>query len=158
MYPNRFDIVNLVAKVDHQFSGSDQVSVRYGLYDVASANARGARALNAPTASASLDNRDQAFGIGNTFALSPRRVNEMHAQITRGTLSAPPSDPIGPAVSIAGVAVFGTLSSSPTGRDNTLCSARTQPRSAPRSNRLVPISCSSMSRCRGSTACRWRAG
>src|SRR6185295_12787803 len=32
----------------------------------------------------------------------------------------PPTDPIGPAVSIAGVASFGTLSGSPTGRLNNL--------------------------------------
>ena len=35
-----------------------------------------------------------------------------------GDLKAPPTDPIGPAVSIAGVASFGTLSGSPTGRLN----------------------------------------
>ena len=33
-------------------------------------------------------------------------------------MQAPPSDPIGPAVSIAGVASFGTSSTSPTGRVN----------------------------------------
>jgi Carboxypeptidase regulatory-like domain len=120
VYPNPVDTVNLVTKIDHQFSGTDQVSVRYSVYDVSSANARGAGALNAPSASAGLDNRDQAIGVGNTISLSPRTVNDTRAQIARGTLFAPPSDPIGPAVSIAGVAVFGTLSSSPTGRENTL--------------------------------------
>ena len=37
------------------------------------------------------------------------------AQFTNSNLKAPPSDPIGPAVSISGVASFGTLSGSPTG-------------------------------------------
>src|SRR4029079_13700069 len=42
------------------------------------------------------------------------------AQITHGDLEAPPTDPVGPGVSIAGVATFGTLSTSPTGRVNTM--------------------------------------
>ncbi len=41
-------------------------------------------------------------------------------QFTNSNLSAPPSDPIGPAVSISGVASFGTLSGSPTARVNQL--------------------------------------
>ena len=47
-------------------------------------------------------------------------VNETRVQFTNSNLSAPPSDPIGPAVSISGVASFGTLSGSPTGRVNRL--------------------------------------
>jgi len=40
--------------------------------------------------------------------------------VAHSDLKAPPSDPIGPAVSIAGVASFGTLSGSPHARRNTL--------------------------------------
>ena len=47
-------------------------------------------------------------------------VNETRVQFTNSNLSAPPSDPIGPAVSISGVASFGTLSGSPTARVNRL--------------------------------------
>ena len=47
-------------------------------------------------------------------------VNETRAQFTNSNLAAPPSDPIGPAVSISGVASFGTLSGSPTARLNQL--------------------------------------
>jgi hypothetical protein len=52
--------------------------------------------------------------------LSPRIVNETRMQFTNSNLSAPPSDPVGPAVSISGVASFGTLSGSPTARLNRL--------------------------------------
>ncbi len=45
---------------------------------------------------------------------------ETRAQVAHSDLDAPPTDPIGPAVSIAGVATFGTSSSSPTGRVNSL--------------------------------------
>ncbi len=34
IYPNPVDTTNLLAKVDHQFSSGDQLSVRYSRYDV----------------------------------------------------------------------------------------------------------------------------
>ena len=43
-------------------------------------------------------------------------VNETRAQYTHSLLDAPANDPVGPAVTISGVATFGTLSSSPTAR------------------------------------------
>jgi Carboxypeptidase regulatory-like domain/TonB dependent receptor-like, beta-barrel len=116
LYPNPVHNVNFLGKVDHQFSSKDQFSIRYSLYDVNARNSRGAGALSAPTASSDLDNKDQTVAISNTLTLSPRTVNEMRGQFTHSDLKAPPSDPIGPAVSISGVASFGTLSGSPTGR------------------------------------------
>jgi hypothetical protein len=120
IYANPVHSVNLLGKIDHQFNGHDQFSVRYSLYDVNSENSRGAGALNAPSASAGLDNRDQTIAFSNTLTLSSRTVNETRAQIAHGDLQALPTDPIGPSVSIAGVASFGTLSGSPTGRQNTM--------------------------------------
>jgi hypothetical protein len=92
--------------------------VRYSLYDVDSTNSRGAGGLNAPSASAGLDNLDQSVAFSNTFTISPRTVNETRAQFAYGDLTALPSDLVGPAVSIAGVASFGTLSGAPRGRLN----------------------------------------
>jgi hypothetical protein len=120
LYPNPVHTVNVLGKIDHQFSGQDQFNVRYSLYDVSSQNSRGAGALNAPSASAGLDNRDQAIAFSNTVTLSQRTVNETRAQFAHSDLAAPPTDPIGPAVSIAGVATFGTASGSPTRRVNNL--------------------------------------
>ena len=105
--------------MDHQFSGTGPVQrslqpVRRHLQQLP----RRRRALNAPTASAGLDNIDQALAFGNTLTLSARTVNETRAQFAYGDLKAPPTDPIGPAVSIAGVASFGTLSGSPHRRLN----------------------------------------
>jgi hypothetical protein len=120
VYSNPVDSLNVLGKIDHQVSGRDQLAVRYGLYSVTSDNSRGAGALNAPSASAGLDNVDQAIGISNTLILSTRTVNETRAQIAYGNLKAPPTDPVGPAVSISGIAAFGTLSGSPTQRTNTL--------------------------------------
>jgi hypothetical protein len=118
VYPNPVHSANFLGKVDHQFSSSDQFGVRYSLYRVTSSNSRGAGGLNAPSASAALDDTDQAASFSNTMTLSTRTVNETRAQFSRGDLKAPATDPIGPAVSIAGVASFGTLSGSPTRRLN----------------------------------------
>ncbi len=111
------------AKLDHRFSAADQFTAHYSLYHVESINSRGAGGLSAPTASANLFDTDQTITASNIRTLSPRMVNETRAQFTNSNLAAPPSDPIGPAVSIAGVATFGTLSGSPTARVNQLYEA-----------------------------------
>jgi hypothetical protein len=120
IYPNPVHSANVLAKLDHQITGSDQLSVRYSTYHVTSDNSRGAGALNAPTASAALDNIDHSIAFGNTWTLSDRTVNETRGQFGYGDLKAPPTDPLGPAVSITGVGSFGTSSGSPTRRVNKL--------------------------------------
>ncbi|HVQ17145.1 MAG TPA: TonB-dependent receptor [Vicinamibacterales bacterium] len=118
VYPNPVHSANVLAKLDHHFNGSDHLTFRYALYHVTSDNSRGAGALNAPSASAGLDNVDHSLGFGNTWTISPQMVNETRAQMVYSDLKAPPTDLVGPAVSIAGVASFGTLSTSPTQRLN----------------------------------------
>lgn len=118
-FDNPVHSANLLGKVDHQVRGSDQLSLRYSLYHVTSDNSRGAGGLNAPSASAGLDNTDQSLAFSNTLTLSSRTVLETRAQWSLGNLKAPPTDQIGPAVTISGVATFGTLSGSPTARRNT---------------------------------------
>jgi hypothetical protein len=120
LYPNPVHNTNFIAKLDHQFSGKDQFNARYSLYDVSSNNSRGVGALSAVSAAAGLDNLDQTIAASNILTLSPRTVNETRGQFTYSNLKALPNDPIGPAVSISGVASFGILSGSPTGRLNKL--------------------------------------
>jgi len=120
IYPNPVHLTNVLAKVDHQFSARDQFSVRYSLYDSNSRNSRGAGALSAASASSSLDNADHTIAASNILTLSSRTVMETRGQYTFSDLLAPPTDLAGPAVSIAGVANFGRLSGSPTGRRNHL--------------------------------------
>ena len=119
-FPNPVDAANLVAKVDQQIAARDQFTGRYSEYRVASDNARGAGALSAATASAGLDNTDRTIAVANAWTVSDGMLNETRAQVTRSNLQALPSDPVGPAVAISGVASFGTLSGSPTRRVNTL--------------------------------------
>ncbi len=120
VYPNPVDSTNVLAKVDHEVTGRERFGVRYSLYDVRSLNSRGAGGLNNASASAALDSIDQTIAVSNTLTLSSRTVLETRAQFAHGDLQAPPTDPIGPAVSIAGVASFGTSSGSPTRRVNRL--------------------------------------
>lgn len=120
IYDTPIDSLHLLGKIDHSFTGRDQLSVRYSLYDVASENSRGAGGLSAPSASAGIDNRDQALSVSNTLTLGARTVNETRAQFTYSDLEALPTDPLGPAVNIAGAASFGTFPSSPQGRLNTM--------------------------------------
>ena len=117
IYPNPIDTTYVMGKVDHHFSGSDQFSIKYNSYGVTSENARGAGGTSAPSASAGLDNLDQAVAVGQCADVSRTRGPcSKRAGNSRAAIStAPPTDLIGPAVSIAGVAAFGRLSSSPTG-------------------------------------------
>jgi hypothetical protein len=120
IYPNPVHSLNVLGKLDYQFSGADQLSVRYALYDVTSSNARGVGNLNAPSGSTGLDNIDQSISVGNVWTLSSNTVNETRVQLASGDLHASSTDQIGPQVIISGVATFGTFSSSPTRRENTL--------------------------------------
>src|SRR5215475_217068 len=119
-YSNPVHMATGLGKIDHRFNAKDQFSIRYSAYDVHSNNSRGAGGLSAASASAGLDDTDQTIAVSNIASLSPRLVNETRGQFTHSSLKALPSDPIGPAVSISGVASFGTLSGSPTGRLNKL--------------------------------------
>ncbi|WP_321472861.1 TonB-dependent receptor domain-containing protein [uncultured Paludibaculum sp.] len=120
VYSNPVRLTNVVGKVDHQFRPTDQFSLRFSLYDVSSSNTRGAGGLSAVTAAAGLENTDYNVAASNIATLSARLVNETRGQFTSSSLAAEPNDIYGPAVSIAGVASFGRLSGSPTGRRNKL--------------------------------------
>jgi Carboxypeptidase regulatory-like domain len=116
LYSNPVNDSNFFAKLDHYVNERDDLSIRYSLYHVASQNSRGAGGLNYTSAAAGLEDLDQTIAASNIFTLTPRTVNETRGQFTNSDLKAPVNDPIGPAVSISGIASFGTLSASPTAR------------------------------------------
>ncbi len=68
------------------------------------------------TRGAALEDRDQSLVASVTRMFASTVINDLRAQATRSHLAAPVNDGIGPAVTIAGVASFGTSTSSPTGR------------------------------------------
>jgi hypothetical protein len=120
VYPNPVHTQNYLGKIDHQLTTNDQLAVRYSFYGVDSRNSRGAGGLSAPTASSNLFNSDHSIAVSNILTFSRRFINETRGQFTSSNLEAPPSDLIGPAVSVSGVGSFGTSSGSPTARKNRL--------------------------------------
>jgi hypothetical protein len=116
IYRNPVRSSNFFSKLDHRVSERDQLSLRYSLYKVSSINSRGPGGTTYTSAGANLDDLDQTVAVSNIYTLSPRTVNETRSQFTNSNLLAPVVDPVGPAVSITGIASFGTLSGSPTGR------------------------------------------
>ncbi len=120
IYPNPVRTSNFFTKLDHRLNDHDQLSARYSLYHVTSQNSRGVGGTNYISAGAGLEDLDQTIAISNIASLTPRTVNETRSQFTNSNFKAPVNDPVGPAVSISGVASFGTLSGSPTARHDRL--------------------------------------
>ncbi len=116
IFPNPVREDNFFAKVDHKVSAKDQLSVRFSLYHVSSINSRGASGTTYTSAGANLNDLDETVAVSNLYTINSKTVNETRGQFTNSNLLAPVVDPVGPAVSITGVASFGTLSGSPTGR------------------------------------------
>jgi hypothetical protein len=111
-----YTTTNVFLRGDHQ-AGASRLQVRYNLYDVTSENARNVSGLSDVSRGTALDDTDQTAAGALQTTLSSGAFNEARVQYTRSRLGAPVNDPIGPAVSIAGVANFGTSTSSPTARD-----------------------------------------
>ena len=123
LYPTTLHTNTAFGRVDHRFSEKDQLNTRYSFYKLSSTNARGAGGLNAVSNGTSVYDTNNAIAVSNIATLSPRTFNETRGQFVYDSLSAPPNDPIGPAVTISGVAVFGRSTSSPTARLNYLYEA-----------------------------------
>ena len=111
-----YDTSNFFGRVDNAFSGDHTLAVRASLYDVSSENARNAGGLNAISRGTALENRDGTVALNWMTTLGSGLLNEMRGQVTHSALTAPPNDLAGPAVTINGVAAFGTSTSSPTAR------------------------------------------
>jgi hypothetical protein len=116
-FPTGYDTTNLFGRIDHSVSAADRLAIRYSLYDVGSGNARSVGGLSTTSRGTRLDDRDQTVAANWLATGSSASVFELRGQATRSRLAAPPNDAIGPAVSIAGIANFGTSTTSPTGRD-----------------------------------------
>ena len=121
--PASFDSTNFFARVDHKLNDRNQLSARYSLYHITAENSRTVGGLNAVSRGSGLDDTDQTAEVSNITTLSSRTLNEARFQFTHSRLDAPINDTIGPAVTISGVANFGTATSSPLARKITLFEA-----------------------------------
>jgi hypothetical protein len=121
--PASFDTTNFFARFDHKLNDRNQLSARYSLYHVTAENSRTVGGLNAVTRGSGLDDTDQTVAVSNITTVNSRTLNEARFQFTNSRLGAPVNDTVGPAVSISGVANFGTATSSPLDRDINLFEA-----------------------------------
>jgi hypothetical protein len=117
LVPTGYDTTNFLFRVDHQLPSLNQLSARYSVYRINSLNSRSVGGLNDVSRGTALKDTDQIFALTDVATLSGNRVNELRVQYLDSKLDAPLNDPVGPAVSIAGVANFGSATVSPTQRD-----------------------------------------
>src|SRR6201991_1974348 len=115
--PASFDTTNVFLRVDHKINDRNQLNGRFSLYHIDADNSRNVGGLNAVSRGSGLANTDQTAQVSNIMSINSRSVNETRVQFTRSSLDAPINDSVGPAVTIAGVANFGTATSSPLARD-----------------------------------------
>ena len=108
------------ARLDARVGASAQTALRYSLYDVSSTNARTAGGLNDVSRGTSLDNADHTIAWTWQASLANALVADVRAQYVHSRLDAPANDQVGPAMTISGLASWGTATSSPTGRLNHL--------------------------------------
>jgi outer membrane receptor protein involved in Fe transport len=120
LYPTTLHTDTFFVRGDHRFRQHDQFDVRYSLYKLGSANARGVGGLNEVSNGTSAYDTNQTIAVSNVATLSPNTFNETRGQFSYDNLTAPPNDLIGPAVTISGLATFGRSTSSPTARLNYL--------------------------------------
>jgi len=117
LVPTGYDTTNFLFRVDHQLTSLNQLSARYSIYRINSLNPRSVGGLNDVSRGTALKDTDHIFALTDVATLSGNRVNELRVQYLDSKLDAPLNDPLGPAVSIAGVANFGSATVSPTERD-----------------------------------------
>lgn len=115
--PASFDTTNVFARLDHQLNLRNQLSAGYSLYHINAVNSRTVGGLNAVSRGSALNDTDQTVQANNVTMMSSRTLNEARFQFTHSRLAAPINDSIGPAVSISGVANFGTATVSPLARE-----------------------------------------
>lgn len=115
--PAAFDTTNFFARVDHKLNNRNQLSARYSLYHITAENSRSVGGLNTVSRGSGLDDTDRTIEVSNITTINSRTLNEARFQFTHSGLEAPANDPVGPAVTISGVANFGTATVSPLARN-----------------------------------------
>jgi predicted Zn-dependent protease len=115
-FENSLVTTNLFVRGD-TISPADQLTLRVNISDVESENVRTTGGLSDVSRGTDVENKDRTLAGNNLWVVSDRTFSETRAQVTWSRLEAPPNDPIGPAVMIAGVASLGTFTNSPIERD-----------------------------------------
>jgi hypothetical protein len=115
--PASFNTSNFFGRIDHKLNDRNQLTAHYSLYRINAVNSRTVGGLNSVSRGSGLSDTDQTIAVSDIATINSRTLNEARFQYTHSRLDAPINDSIGPAVSISGVANFGTATSSPLARD-----------------------------------------
>ena len=115
--PASFKTSNVFGRIDHKLNDRNQLTAHYRLYRINAVDSRTVGGLNSVSRGSGLDDADQTIAVNDIATINSRTLNEARFQYTHSRLDAPINDGVGPAVSISGVANFGTATSSPLARD-----------------------------------------
>ena len=106
VFPFQADSDTFSFKLDHQATSSNQMNFRFSSTDSFTDNASFG-ALEGVSNGVKFDVRDLALVFADTHVFSPSTLNEFRFQYSRRDLKVPTNDPVGPQITIAGVAEFG---------------------------------------------------
>ncbi len=116
VFPFNADSNVFSAKIDHQISDNNSLTFRFN-YSDSDSDGSDFGALDAVSNGVSFDTRDIAFVVSDTHIFSPTRLNDLKFQYGNRQYDVRTNDPLGPQISLAGVAEFGREFFNPTGYD-----------------------------------------
>jgi hypothetical protein len=111
--PYDFKTSQALGKLDHQWSANDTLSLRASFSKTINENAEAFGGLNARSNGGVLDAKDWFVSAAETDILSSKWVSETRVLISRQDQSVDANDPVGPQITIPGVAVVGRVVTSP---------------------------------------------
>ncbi len=112
-FPFRSELHSFSLRLDQQLNPANQAFGRFSLTDYRNDNTDFG-ALEGVSNGVQFDVTDQALVLGDLHAFSPVTLNDFRFQYARRNLQVETNDPIGPEISIAGVAEFGREFLNPT--------------------------------------------
>ena len=113
-FPFAADEDNFSLKLDHQINSNNQLSIRFNFADAFS-DGVDFGALDGVSNGVQFDRRDFAFVLADTHIFSPAFLNDFKFQYANREFNVPTNDPVGPQLSLSGVAEFGREFFNPTG-------------------------------------------
>ena len=118
LVPYEQDRAELVARGDHYWKPAHSLSLRLHVADAMNGNYVPFGGLVARSRGARADRLDWGLAASQNDVIGHRWVNEARIQVARQTFQALPLDPVGPAVTLLGVASVGRSEFHPTERRN----------------------------------------
>ena len=114
VFPFKADSDVFSIKVDHRLSSDNQLNLRFNVSDTFSDGSEFG-ALDAVSNGVHFDGNHFSMVASDTHVFSPTKLNDFKFQVSRHEFNVATNDPIGPQISLAGVAEFGREFFNPSG-------------------------------------------